>query len=56
MNEIACCPCGPTDVAIMEGSGFKKGFTMHDWCEKFYRGRLLEDGTIEPCPCKEHRK
>jgi hypothetical protein len=51
-----CCPCGPTDAALMEWCGFKKGFTMHDWYERFYVGTWLDDGAIERCACAQHKE
>ena len=49
------CPCGPArSPDLMEWCGFKRTFTYHDWCERFYVGVLRDDGTTEPCACPRH--
>ena len=48
-------PCYyPTNPAVMEYAGFKKGFTNHDWCEKHYEGEVLANDDIVPCDCPCH--
>lgn len=56
MLKTSQCKCGQTDPKVMEYAGFKKDFTMHQWCERFYVGIVRKNGTIKPCPCKGHQE
>lgn len=54
-------PCEAQDLApveqvsINEYCGYRRGFTKHDWCSKYYVGLMLNDGTITRCGCPCHQ-